>query len=61
MLWIGRIYNSQKVSNSVGDWVRLVEADMVELGITLTEKEIQGVSKPVFNKCVKKRVKLNML
>ena len=40
---ISRIYNSQKVSNSVGDWVRLVEADMVELGITLTEKEIQGV------------------
>ena len=58
---ISRIYNSQKVSNSVGDWVRLVEADMVELGITLTEKEIQGVSKPVFNKFVKKRVKLNML
>ena len=28
---ISRIYNSQKVSNSVGDWVRLVEADMVEL------------------------------
>ena len=42
---ISRIYNSQKVSNSVGDWVRLVEADKSELGIALTDKEIQGVSK----------------
>ena len=58
---IHRIYDSQKVSSSVGDWVRLVEADKTELGIALTDKEIQGVSKSVFNKFVKKKVKTNMM
>ena len=58
---IHRIYDSQKVSSSVGDWVRLVEADKSELGIVLTDKEVQGVSKNVFKKFVKKKVKTNMI
>jgi hypothetical protein len=58
---IRRIYTTQKVSNSVGDWVRLVDADKTELGITLSDMEIQGVSKNVFQKFVKKKVKINML
>ena len=49
------------MSNSVEDWVRLVEADKSELGITLTEQEIQGVSKNTFNNFVKKKAKTNML
>ena len=42
---ISRIYLTQKNQNSVGDWVRLVEADKSELGINLTDQEIQGVTK----------------
>ena len=56
-----RIYDAQKVSNSIGDWVRLVDADMSELGISLTNEQIQSVSKNVFNNFVKKKIKLNML
>ena len=58
---ISRVYNTQKVSHSVGDWVRLVEGDKTELGITLTDRDIQGVSKNVFNNFVKKKVRSNML
>ena len=57
---IRRIYTTQKVSNSVGDWVRLVDADKTELGITLSDIQIQGVSKNVFQNFVKKKVKVNM-
>ena len=45
---IRRIYNTQNISNSVGDWVRLIEADKSELGITLTDDDIQSISKNVF-------------
>ena len=58
---ISRIYQTQKVSNSVGDWIRLVEADKTEIGICLTDSEIQGVSKNVFNNFLKKKVQANML
>ena len=58
---IRRIYNTQSISNNIGDWVRLVQADKKELGITLTDEEIQGVSKNVFRKFVKKRATLNHL
>ena len=34
---------------------------MSELGISLTNEQIQGVSKNVFNNFVKKKIKLNML
>ena len=58
---INRIYTTQKISNNVGDWVKLVEADMSELGITLTDEQIQGVSKNMFKNYVKKQVKINQL
>ena len=50
-------YRTQKISNSIGDWVRMVEADKTELNISLTDREIQGVSKIRF---VKKKVAANM-
>jgi hypothetical protein len=53
---ICRIYTAQSNCNNTGDWVRLVQSDKAELGITLTDKEIQGVSKNVFKKFVKKKV-----
>jgi hypothetical protein len=31
---INRVYTTQKISSSVGDWVKLVQADKSELGIT---------------------------
>ena len=51
---ITRVYTTQKISSSVGDWVKLVQADKSELGITLTDEEIQGVSKNAFKNYVKK-------
>ena len=45
---IHRIYRTQKVSNNTGDWIRLLEADKTELNITLTDSQIQGVSKNSF-------------
>ena len=41
---IHRIYQTQKNSSSFGDWVRLLEADKHELGIDMTDEEIQGAS-----------------
>ena len=52
---------TQKILNNVGDWVRQVEADKIELGITLTDNEIQGVSQNVFKNVVSKKVKINHL
>ena len=53
---ISRIYAAQTNCNNIGDWVRLKQADKAELGITLTDEEIQGVSKNAFNIFVKKKV-----
>ena len=58
---IHRIYTTQKISNSTGDWVRLLEADKTELGIDLTDKQIQDVSKSSFKTYVKKKVTQNFL
>ena len=58
---IKRIYETQKITSNAGDWFKLVEADKLELGITLTDEEIQGISKNVFKTFVKKRVKSNHL
>ena len=58
---IHRIYTTQNISNSTGDWVRLVEADKTELGISLTDEQIQGVSKTSFKTYVKKKVTQNFL
>lgn len=52
---ISRIYAAQTNSNNTGDWVRLVQADKAELGINLSDEEIQGVSKNVFKNYVKKK------
>ena len=37
---INRIYSTQKIAYNTGDWVKLVESDKSELGITLSDKEI---------------------
>ena len=58
---IHRIYTTQKISNCTGDWVRLVEADKKELGIDLTDEQIQEVSKSSFKTYVKKKVTQNFL
>ena len=54
---IHRIYKTQITSNSPGDWVRLVQSDKLELNITLTDEEIQGVSKNVFRNYVKEKAR----
>ena len=58
---IRRVYDTQMVSNSVGDWVRMVQADKAELGITLSDSDVQGVSKNVFHNHVKKKAQINMV
>ena len=54
---IYRIYQAQKLSSSVGDWFRIVQADMKELNINMTDEEIQGVPKHAFKTFVKKKVR----
>ena len=54
---IRQVYDTQILSNSVGDWVRMVQADKAELGINLSGSEIQGVSKNVFHSHVKKKAR----
>ena len=58
---IRRVYNSQLINNSVGDWVKLVDSDKCELGIDLTDREIQSVSEETFKKYVKTKVKIKHL
>ena len=58
---IRRVYESQILSNSVGDWVRMVQADKSELCIDMSDSDIQGVSKNVFHNFVKKKVQNNMV
>ena len=54
---IRRIYTTQKITNSPGDWVRMVDRDKQQLDITMTDSEIQGVSKQSFKSYVTKKVK----
>ena len=56
-----RVYETQIISNSVGDWVRLVQSDKSELDINLTDEEIQGVSQNMFKNYVVKKVKISHL
>ena len=58
---IYRVYRAQRVSNNIGDWVRLIDQDKSELKITLTDEQIQGVSKQSFKTYVKKQVTQNFL
>jgi hypothetical protein len=39
-----RVYNTQKV----GDWVKFMNAEKDELGIELTDQDIQDVSQEMF-------------
>ena len=52
---IRRVYNTQKVGHNTGDWFGMVEQDKEHLGIRMTNREIQGVSKEVFKNYVKKK------
>ena len=36
---IRRIYETQKLNNNIGDWIRLVESDKKELEITMEDME----------------------
>ena len=56
-----RVYETQIISNSVGDWVRLVQSDKSELDINLTDEEIQCVSQNMFKNYVVKKVKISHL
>ena len=58
---IRRLYQAQKNTSSAGDWVKLVESDKQELNISLTDSEIQGVSKQMFKSYIKEKVKINYL
>ena len=49
------------MSSVHGDWIRLVNADKAELGIGLTDCEIQRFSKISFKRFVKEKVTANFL
>ena len=53
------MYNTLKLSTNTGDWAALVEHDKKQLGINMSNEEIQGVSKEVFKRYVTKKVKAN--
>ena len=53
---IRRVYTTQKISHNAGDWFTMVEKDKKQLGIDMTDAEIQGVSKQVFKRYVTKKV-----
>ena len=55
---IRREYETQKISNNSGVWIRLLENDRRELDIQMDEDEIQGVSKETFKKYIKSKVKM---
>ena len=42
---IRRVYETQKAAYNTGDWYGLVENDRQQLGIQMSDSEIQGVSK----------------
>ena len=45
-----RVYMEQKKNPCRGDWVKLVEADLVELEISYNEEKIASVSEDIFKK-----------
>ena len=58
---IYRIYQTQKICSSMGDWVRIIESDKKELNINMTDEEIQGVPKETFKTFVKNKAKINFI
>ena len=59
--FIRRVCTTQKLSTNTGDWAALVEQDKQQLGIDMSDQEVQGVSKQVFKRNVTKKVKNNFL
>ena len=55
------MYTTQKFSTNTGDWAALVEQDKKQLGINMSDQDIQGVSKEAFKRYVTKKVKANFL
>ena len=58
---IRRVYESQKIVNCNGDWIRLIEADKKELNIAITDQEIENESHDKFRNYVKIKVKTRHL
>ena len=58
---IRRVYESQKILNGIGDWIRLIEADKKELRIAMTDQEIENESHDKFKNYVKMKVKTKHL
>ena len=58
---IRRVYETQKVAGNTGDWYAMVEKDRQQLGIHMSDSDIQGVSKEWFKNFVKEKVKINFL
>ena len=58
---IYRVYVAQKNSPVTGDWCNLVESDKIELGISLTDNELQTISKTGFKNIVKKKIQSKYL
>ena len=58
---IYRVFTAQSNSSSVGDWLRLITDDKEELGIKMTNQEIQGVTENMFKNFVKRRVEISQL
>ena len=56
---ISRVYKAQKNSRNIGDLVNILEADKQELGITMSDEEIQGVPKNTFKLFVKSKVEIS--
>ena len=58
---IRRIYEIQKISNNIGDWIRMIENDKQELDLKMSDEEIQNVSKETFKSLIKSKVKIRFL
>ena len=58
---IRRVYDTQKVASNTGDWYDMVQKDKQQLGIHMTDTDIQGVSKEWFKNFVKEKIKTNFL
>ena len=53
---ISRIFFSQKLCPSPGDWVKMIESDKSKVGLFLEDEEIQMMPKLKFQKLVKSKV-----
>ena len=58
---IKRIYISQKNAPVNRDWVKMIDQDKADLGINLTDTDIQSYSKVVFKTFVKKKTHARQL